>query len=228
MKRDWKQVTIGALFVSVVAAFFHFGLHHYLTIESIRVWHHDAVAAYDRDPIWVYLCFIAAFSAVNFACFMGTWVIMIGAGAIFGVWLGALAVGLAYSIGGTLHLLLGRFLFRDFVARRWADKLEKLNREMEQDGLLVLFGLRMMSIIPYPTINFTMALTPIRVVPFFVVTLVADTIIGAVYANTGTQIANIKSVSDVASISLFASLAALGVLPLLMKAFLTHRREARR
>lgn len=225
MRRHWKKLALATVFLSLVGSFFYFGLHDHISLDTIRAHRETAVAAYRENPILVYVAFVAAFSAYNFFCLMGTWIVMIGAGAVFGMWLGALATGLAFGIGGTLHLWLGRYVFRDYAMRKWGDKLEKLNAEIERDGILVLFSLRLMSIIPYPTINFTMSLTPMKALPFFVVTVIADVIIGAVYANTGSHIAEIQSIKDVASGTLFASLALVGIFPLLVKFLLEKRRK---
>ncbi|MES2962467.1 MAG: VTT domain-containing protein [Bdellovibrionota bacterium] len=221
------KIALIALFVVVIAAFFYFDLGRFFTLDYIRHEQQTALALYAKHPLLFPLAFIVAFSVyISFGLF-GTWMIIIGAGAIFGTLLGGVIGGLCYALGGTIQFWVARYLFKDFVARRWGKKLEQLNREIERDGNLVLFSLRLMSIIPYPTINVMMALTPIRTLPFFFVTLAANTILSTVYANTGSQIATITTWSDVINPSLFLSLCLIALFPWLVKFGLARARKAR-
>lgn len=227
MNRHRGKIAIAVLFALTLAAFFFFDLDRFFTLVYIRSRHEELVGLFHEHPFLTYGAFLGAFTAYVVTGLMGTWLVMIAAGSIFGVWLGALGVGLAYAIGGTIQFLLARYLFRDWAERRFSARLAKLDREMDRDGVLVLFSLRLMSIIPYATINLSMALTSIKVVPFFVVTLIADVIIGAVYANAGTHLMEITSIKDVLSGSLVLSLALLGIFPLAVKLVLNRTRAGR-
>lgn len=227
MKHRRGQITLAVVFLVLIAAFFYFDLGRFFTIEFLRQEHDTAAAAFADHPVLFFTGFLAAFTAYVVVGLMGTWIVMIAAGSIFGVWLAAIGVGLAYAIGGTIQFLVARYLFRDYVEKRWGAQLAKLDAEIEKDGNLVLFSMRLMSIIPYPTINLLMALTTIRTMPFFIVTLIADSIVGAVYANAGTTIMEIESIGDVLSVSLVVSLALLGLFPLAVKLILNRIRANR-
>src|SRR5262245_37324452 len=62
-----------------------------------------------------------AFGALDVACcvlFVPGTIPTLAAGALFGVVVGTITVSLASTLGATLALLVGRYLARDFVARR--------------------------------------------------------------------------------------------------------------
>lgn len=220
VSRRAKQIGIGAAFALALGLFFVFDLDRFLTLEWIRSQKDVAEATYSRHPVLFFTAFTAAFGTWVLFALPGTWILMIAAGTIFGLALGALATSLAYSLGGTSQFLVARYLFQDYVQRRWGHSLEKLNREMERDGLFILLSMRLMPVIPYVTINVTMSLTPIKTTSFLLVSLGATYVTGLIYANAGTQIAEIQSVADVVSPSLLASLAVLGASPLLLKGIL--------
>ena len=62
-----------------------------------------------------------------------------------------------------------------------------------------------------------MALTPIRTMTFFLVSLVGMLPATIVFVNAGTQLARIQSVGDILSFKLLGSFALLGLFPLITK-----------
>jgi len=77
--------------------------------------------------------------------------------------------------------------------------------------------MRLVPAFPFFVINAAMGLTPMRPSTFFSVSMVAMLPVSIVYVNAGSQLARINSLHDIASPSLVASLALLGLLPLLAR-----------
>jgi pyruvate/2-oxoglutarate dehydrogenase complex dihydrolipoamide dehydrogenase (E3) component len=90
-----------------------------------------------------------------------------------------------------------------------------------------LFGLRLLPVVPFFMINLVMGLSGLRSWTFYWVSQLGMLAGTAVYVNAGTQLATLKSLSDVASAPLLGALAMLGVFPLLVRG-LWHRLEQRR
>ena len=141
----------------------------------------------------------------------------IAAGAFFGLVWGSVLVSLASTVGATLAFLLARFLLRDAVQSRFGDRLRAVNAGIARDGAFYLFTLRLVPYFPFIAINLLMALTPIRTLTFFLVSLVGMFPGTVVYVNAGTQLAGLHSLSDILSPGLIASFTLLGVFPLIAK-----------
>ena len=88
---------------------------------------------------------------------------------------------------------------------------------MERDGAFYLFALRLVPVFPFFVINLAMALTPMTVRTFYLVSQAGMLPGTLVYVNAGTQLGQIESLSGVLSPGLIASFVLLGVFPLLAR-----------
>jgi pyruvate/2-oxoglutarate dehydrogenase complex dihydrolipoamide dehydrogenase (E3) component/uncharacterized membrane protein YdjX (TVP38/TMEM64 family) len=134
-------------------------------------------------------------------------------GALFGVVTGTIVVSFASSIGATLAFLGSRFFLRDWVLAKFGDRLKAINEGVAKDGAFYLFSLRLIPVVPFFVINLAMGLTPIKARTFYWVSQLGMFLGTLVYVNAGTQLAQINSLSDIASPGLLASFAALGLFP---------------
>jgi hypothetical protein len=114
-------------------------------------------------------------------------------------------------------MLCSRYLFRDFVQRRFGQRLQALNEGVERDGAYYLFTLRLVPLFPFFLINLGMGLTRMRVWTFFWVSLLGMLPGTFLYVNAGRELARIDSPSDVLSWPLLVSLALLGIVPLVFR-----------
>lgn len=208
-----KRIAIVLLFALVIGAWFLFDLGHYLTLDALKAQHASLTSAYRDDPLLVVGVFFLAYVAVTGASIPGALVLTLAAGAIFGLVVGTAVVSFASTIGATLAFLASRYLFRDAVQARFAERLRPINAGIARDGAFYLFSLRLVPVFPFFAVNLLMGLTPIRVFTFFWVSQLGMLLGTAVYVNAGTQIARIESLRDIATPGLLASFAALGLLP---------------
>ena len=90
------------------------------------------------------------------------------AGAVFGVVNGSLLVLTGATIGGTLAFLLGRTVLRASVARRVAahPTLSAVDRVIGDDGLRLMFLLRLSPAIPFVLSNYALGVTRVRMRDF--------------------------------------------------------------
>lgn len=149
-------------------------------------------------------------------------------GAVFGVFLGTILANLSATIGATLAFLIARYVLGDWVQKKFADRIEPVNKGIEQDGAFYLFTLRLVPVVPFFVINVVMGLTRIRIWTYFWVSQIGMLAGAAVYANAGTQLARLDSLSGILSPPLIASFVLLGVFPLIAKkavAFFRNRRS---
>lgn len=151
-------------------------------------------------------------------------------GMLFGVLWGTLIVSFASTIGATLAFLASRFLFRDFVQKKFGNKLKAVNEGIQKEGKFYLFTLRLIPAFPFFVINMVMGLTSIKVLTYFVVSQIGMLPGTIVYVNAGTQLSKLENLSGIVSPSLLLSFALLGILPLTLKkamAWVKKRRKSK-
>lgn len=208
-----KRLVIITLLVAAIIAWFALDLGQYLTLDALKSRQADIAALYDANPLRVIALYFAAYVALTALSFPGAAILTLAAGALFGVALGTLIVSFASTIGATLAFLVSRHLLRDVVQSRFGDRLAAINAGIAKDGAFYLFSLRLVPVFPFFAVNLVMGLTPISTLTYFWVSQVGMLLGTIVYVNAGTQLAAITSLSDVASPTLIASFAALGLLP---------------
>ncbi|MFZ4748138.1 MAG: FAD-dependent oxidoreductase [Sphingomonas sp.] len=208
-----KRLALLVLFGAALTAWFLFDLGQYLTLEALKAQQAAIDAFYRGKPLLVIAAFFAIYVIVTALSVPGAAIMTLAAGAIFGVATGTVLVSFASSIGATLAFLGSRYLFRDGVQARFGAQLRGINEGVARDGAFYLFSLRLVPLFPFFAINLLMGLTPIRTWTFYWVSQLGMFLGTIVYVNAGTQLAQINSLSDIASPGLLASFAALGLLP---------------
>ena len=205
------------VFVALIASFFAFDLGQYLTLDYLKAQRVEWQAMLAENPIAVGAGFFLIYVAVTALSLPGAAIMTLAAGAIFGLLWGLVLVSFASTVGATLAMLVARFLLRDQVQSRFADRLASINTGIEREGAFYLFTLRLIPAIPFFVINLAMGLTRISVPVFFIVSQVGMLAGTLVYVNAGTQLAEIESAAGILSPALILSFVLLGVFPLLAK-----------
>ncbi|ROQ92095.1 VTT domain-containing protein [Desulfosoma caldarium] len=209
----------------LVVLFFTTGLHRQFTLESVKAHQGRLQDAYHEHPLRAVAAFSAVYIPVIALNLPGAVVLGLAAGAIFGTLAGILVVSFASSIGATLACLLSRYLLRDWVHRRFGDKLKRVDAGIQEEGAFYLFALRLMPIIPFFVINMVMGLTPMRLRTFYWVSQLGMLPGTAVFVNAGSQLGQIESPGQILSPRLLLSLALLGIFPLLTRRALNFCRN---
>jgi uncharacterized membrane protein YdjX (TVP38/TMEM64 family) len=95
-------------------------------------------------------------------------VLTIGAGFVFGLWKGFLAVSTGATLGASLAFLVARFIARDKVetiARR-NDKFQRIDSAIAKQGAKLIFLLRLSPVIPFNLSNYLYGLTGVHFCPY--------------------------------------------------------------
>ena len=211
------QITLLVTIIILVALFFIFDLGRYFNLEYLKEQQAVMDAFYEREPLTTTVSYFLLYVIITGLSLPGAAILTLAAGAIFGLLWGTVVVSFASTIGATLAFLVSRYLFREAIQGRFADKLTAINRGMDEEGAFYLFTLRLVPIFPFFIINLVMGLTTIRVLTFFLVSQVGMLAGTIVYVNAGTQIAKIEQLKDIASPELILSFVLLGIFPLLAK-----------
>ncbi len=113
--------------------------------------------------VWAPLAFLGAYVGVVLLM-LPAFLLAMAAGAVFGVVNGSLLVLTGATVGGTLAFLLGRTVLRASVARRVAahPTLSAVDRVIGDDGLRLMFLLRLSPAIPFVLSNYALGVTRVR------------------------------------------------------------------
>ena len=222
-----KRIVILIAAGLAVFAFFHFDLGAQLTLDNLKIQQGAIHARYAAAPLRIIAVFFAAYVALTAVFFPGAAILTLAAGAIFGQFVGIILVSFASTIGATLAFLASRYLFRDWVQARFGDRLRAFNEGMAKDGAFYLFSLRLVPVFPFFIVDLLMGLTRIRTWTYLWVSQLGMLFGTIVYVNAGTQLASIRSLGDVASPTLLASFAALGLMPWIGKRVMSALKRRR-
>ena len=216
-RRTWPRFVLLALIVAALAVFYSTGLSQYFRWESLRanldLWQSQVA----QNFVAALLVFLVAYTAITALSLPAAAAMTLVAGALFGrVW-GTAVVSIASTLGATLAFLGSRYLFRDWVQNRYGDRLRSINEGIERDGAYYLLMLRLVPAVPFFLINLGMGLTPMRVATYVVTSWLGMLLGTFLYVNAGTAISTIDSPRDVLSPIVLGSLAALGIIPLVIR-----------
>lgn len=200
-------------------------LGNYFTLDYIKSQKESLVLAYENNRATFIIIFFCAYVLVAALSIPGAAIMTLLAGAIFGLLTGTVLVSFASTIGATCAFLLARWLFSDYLKKRFSNALDKVNKGIEKEGAFYLFALRLIPIFPFFLINILMGLTSMKIGTFYIVSqlgMLAGTI---AYVNAGKEIAKIDSLKSILSPSLLAAFAIVGLLPLISKMILNILRR---
>ena len=212
----WVVASIAA--IAAVVLYRHFELGQLLTLDNLKASRDALTGRYQSEPLATVAVFFAVYVAATALSIPGAVILTLAAGAVFGLGMGLLVVSFASSIGALLAFLTARYLLRDMIQARFGRRLAPINEGMKRDGVWYLLTLRLVPLFPFWLINLLMGLTSITALRFYVASQLGMLAGTAVYVNAGTQLAAIKSPSDVFSAGLLGSFVLLGVFPLIAKA----------
>jgi len=94
----------------------------------------------------------------------------ITSGIIFDPYKAILLVSFSSSIGATFALIISRYIFRDFLEKKYHDQYKVFNDGFIKNGIYYLFAIRMSPIFPYFLVNLFSGLTTMRVLPYYLIT----------------------------------------------------------
>ena len=212
---------------SLVGAFFAFDLDAYLSLSRLQAHQEQASAWVQAHFGQAALLFTLLYVITTALSLPGAALLTLGGSALFGVGWGLLLVSFASSLGATLAFLSARFLLRDWVSRRFGDKLATFEAGMAKDGAFYLLSLRLIPLFPFFLVNLLMGLTPIRVSTYYWVSQLGMLPGTFVYVLAGSELATLTSTGKILSPGLVAALTLLGLMTWLMR-WLQRRLALRR
>ncbi|MGB3202353.1 MAG: TVP38/TMEM64 family protein [Nodosilinea sp.] len=108
------------------------------------------------------LAFILLYIVITVA-FVPASVVTLGAGVVFGVIKGSMLVFVGAMLGATAAFLVGRYVARDWVASRIANRprFQVIDDAIARDGRKIIFLLRLSPVFPFNLLNYSLGLSQI-------------------------------------------------------------------
>lgn len=208
----YKKIALAAVIGAIIILYFVGGGEKYLDIRLYQ----DLFAS---SPFITAAIFFAVFF-IGTACSLPvTGVLALISGVVFGTLTGFLLSSFATTLGGTVALYSTRFLFYELIERRFSVQVDMVNKGVEKEGALYLFGLRMVPVIPFWTLNLLMGLTTMPAPVFMLATFLGMMPVLMIFAYTGNQLGSIENLSlaSVLTPGLILALCLLASFPLLAR-----------
>lgn len=151
-KSGWgKWLALAALGAAVAATLYFF---------DVRTVLREGLDAIGRLGPWGPVLFIAAYIVATVFFLPGS-VLTLGAGAVFGIGLGSVYVSVASTLGATAAFLVGRYLARDWVAKKIEGNaaFAAIDRAVAEEGWKIVGLTRLSPAFPFSLLNYAFGVT---------------------------------------------------------------------
>lgn len=118
------------------------------------------------------IAFVVAYIVAT-VCMLPAFLLTMAGGAIFGITKGAALVMIGGTIGAVIAFTLGRTILREHVAKRVAqnETLSVIDRVIGEDGLKLMFLIRLSGAAPFVLTNYALGVTTVRL-PHFALAMI--------------------------------------------------------
>ena len=198
-----------------IALFYLFDIQQYLSLENLKTNRDRLDLLYQENSIAVIIGFIGVYFLVVALSLPGATILTLAAGAIFGAAFGTLIVNIGATLGATIAFLLARLIFRDWVEKKFSSILEVINKGFSDNAISYLLFLRLVPLFPFFLVNLVSGVTQIRLTVYFLGTMIGILPGSFIYANAGSNLARIETISDIVSPGVLGALVLLGVFSLI-------------
>ncbi len=225
-----KPATINKIIIvlAIVLLILLFRLLHlddYLTLAYLQESREQLALLYAERTGLVIAVYMLIYIVATALSLPGAMILTLAGGALFGLVTGTIVISFASTIGATLACMVSRFLLRDWVQKRFGDKLQRINAGMEREGGFYLFTLRLIPVLPFFVINLAMGLTRIKLSTYYWVSQLGMLPATIVYVNAGKELGQLNSLAGILSPGLIFSFVLLGLFPLTVKKIMARLKK---
>jgi uncharacterized membrane protein YdjX (TVP38/TMEM64 family) len=208
------KIVVALLFLSAIGAFFIFDLKTYLSLETLKA-NRDSLLVFTQDNyVPAVALFILVYILQTSFSLPGATIMTLAGGFLFGSLWGPLYVNIGATTGATLAFLAARYLFHQWVERKFGDRLGPIQDGFAKNAFSYLLTLRLIPFFPFFLVNLLSGLTRVKVSTYVVATAVGIIPGSVVYTFAGRQLGTINSLSELVSPRLLLAFSLLGLLML--------------
>ena len=154
-----KVITVIVAIIILLAA------AQYFHVQDLLRGSLDWVASLGR---WGPLIFIAIY-ILSCVLFLPGSILTLGGGVLFGVIKGSIIVSISATVGATCAFLVGRYLARDWVAKKIQDneKFKAIDEAVAREGWKIVGLTRLSPVFPFNLLNYAYGLTRVSLRDYF-------------------------------------------------------------
>lgn len=217
MKTHVPRLALLMVIIAGIGAFFILGGHRAITFETLVKNKNALIERANDHPILAPMSFVAAYLVLGVFGLPGSTVLNLAAGVLFEFRKGLLLVILASTLASALAFFCFRYLFRNYVDGIVRARFPKLEEDLEREGAYFVFAMRLFPVIPFSLTNMVLAVSPVRFLPYLLVSLIALLPRYILYVYAGANLGEVRDLNDLLSPSLIGVLAVLALLPWALK-----------
>ena len=217
MSQKTLKISLLLFLISLIILFFIFEMNQYSSLQNVKIQYQNLLYYYDKNNLLIHIVFIFIYIITTSLSLPFALALTLIGGALFGFWYGLILVSFGSTIGATIAFLIARFIGYEYVRINYQNQLSKFYNGFKKEGTFYLFALRMVPLFPFFMINIITALMPIKTWTFYWVSQVGMLPGTILYVFAGTQLSEIKSLSDIMSPTLIVTFIFIGFFPILVK-----------
>jgi len=226
MTASSKKALLLLVLLAAVALVRFSGLQHELTFEQLQLRREFLKALVNEHYAVATAVYVALYILVTALSLPGAAIMTLAGGYLFGM-VAIISVNLGATIGASLAFLMSRSLARDWVRIKYGNRFPRFEEELQHNGHNYLLSLRLIPVVPFFLINILSGLSSIRYRTFLWTTALGILPGSVVFVYAGTQLAALRTTSDILSPGIALSLgllALLALMPILVRRWKnTHR-----
>ncbi len=220
------KIFIAVLFAAAIGAFLYFDLKQYLSLEALKSNRDSLLVFTDLHYAAAVALFIGAYLVQTAFSLPGGAIMTLAGGFLFGSVLGTIFVNIGATTGATLAFLVARYLLRDWVERKFGDRLGPIQEGFAKNAFSYLMTLRLIPLFPFFLVNLVSGLTRVNIGTYAVATSLGIIPGSFVFAYAGRQLGMINSLADIVSprvLLAFTLLGLLALVPIVYRKFTSKR-----
>ena len=195
--------------------FYFFEIGDFLSLERLKDNQGLLELFYQSNRLTVMVCFVALFLVIGLFLLPGATLLSVFSGAVFGLPLGPLLVSLGSTLGAMLAFYVARYILKNWVEERFGERLHPIQEVLCKNDIHYMLFLRLVPFAPFFLVNIAMGASRISWKVFMAGTLLGKLPAIWIYANAGSNLANLGSLSDINSPRVIVALTLLCLLTLI-------------
>ena len=208
-----KAIGLGVILLGA-GLFYFFDPGGILSLEWLKTNQSLLDTFYQANSLTVMTGFVALFLVIGLFLLPGATLLSVCSGAVFGLPLGPLLVSLGSTLGAVLAFFVARYILRDWVEERFGERLQPIQAGLCENDIHYILVLRLVPLFPFFLVNIAMGASQVSWKMFMLGTLLGKLPATWVYANAGSHLASLRSLSDITSPGMMGALTLLGLLAL--------------
>jgi uncharacterized membrane protein YdjX (TVP38/TMEM64 family) len=206
------KILVALLFLSAIGAFFFFDLKNYLSLDTVKA-NRDSLLVFTQEHYGpAVVLFILVYILQTAFSLPGATIMTLAGGFLFGSLWATLYVNIGATAGATLAFLAARYLFHQWVERKFGDRIGPIQEGFAKNAFSYLLTLRLIPLFPFFLVNLLSGLTRVRVSTYVLATAVGIIPGSFVYTFAGRQLGTINTLSELVSPRLLLAFSLLGLL----------------